>query len=188
MTTQFNVVMIGESGVGKTQFIRYHTGEDFEFTYKPTQDVTIHHTMFPTNHGNYIVHLYDTPADLKITDGYEIQSHGSIHGVIALFDITSRLSFQNLPSRIQEIKKCEPDADVMVCGNKLDLGHYSRFKKIVNPMPFCPISVCHGKDCDEPVVRLIRKWTGYSDLKIDYASVIEDYYNNQDETLEYDYF
>ena len=109
--------MVGDSQVGKTSIRKRYMGEGFkgtytatlgaEFSVKSIRDTTI--TIFD---------LGGEPA----TKLFRMQYYPGAQGIIMVFDINNRESFENLPGWFQEFRSSiHPKLPVFVLGNKDDL-------------------------------------------------------------------
>ena len=106
------VLVVGDAGVGKTQFIRKKLGECFEPMYLPTLGGI---KEYRTDGVIY----YDYP-------GQEIYSRHSLRGavdqVIYLYDMTSRMSFKNIVQWRLLIGELYGKVDSVTIGTKSDLS------------------------------------------------------------------
>ena len=106
------ILVLGDAGVGKTQFIRKLLGRTFERRYIPTLCGI---TEYKTEDTIY----YDYP-------GQEVYSQHSISEpidqVVYLYDCTSRMSFKNLVKWEQLVSNNYGKVDSVTIGTKSDLS------------------------------------------------------------------
>lgn len=116
----YKIVLLGEGGVGKTTWVnRYYCG-DFTLKYTPTLGVNVTSLSFNTNRGKLNVNVWDTAGQKKyggMREGYWIGSDACI----VFFDVTNSLSYVNADKWIREFKKVNPNAPIVLVGNKVDL-------------------------------------------------------------------
>tara|TARA_Y100001980_G_C14556186_1_gene346803 strand:+ start:9595 stop:9972 length:378 start_codon:yes stop_codon:yes gene_type:complete len=108
------VLVLGDAGVGKTQFINKRIGKVFDQRYIPTLGQI---KEYKTNDTIY----YDYP-------GQEIYSEHTItepiDQVIYLYDMTSRMSFRNIVEWNKYVTKHYGEVDSVLIGTKNDLTQY----------------------------------------------------------------
>jgi len=121
-SVHYKVVVIGDSGVGKTQIINRFTQNEFHVESKVTIAVEFAHSEVCLDDGTRIkVQLWDTAGQERfkaIARGYY---RGAV-GALIVFDITKSETFKNVETWIGEMNKhSEPDVFIMLVGNKSDL-------------------------------------------------------------------
>ncbi|MHB1952676.1 MAG: GTP-binding protein [Sulfobacillus sp.] len=119
--TEFKVVLIGESGVGKTSFVHRFLSGDFLKAHVPTIGVKFNPVSFDTNHGKVTFNVWDCAgAEMYrgLRDGYYIGANAAI----VMFDITKRDSFARVSGHVREFLRMAPGAPIVVCGNKVDVS------------------------------------------------------------------
>ena len=90
---QFKLVLVGDSGTGKTTFMKCHLTGEFEKKYMATLGVKVHPIVFHTNRGPIKFSVWDTAGQEQfggLRDGYYIQAQCAI----VMFDVTSRVNLQ----------------------------------------------------------------------------------------------
>ena len=116
-------ILLGESGVGKTNLINASIGLDFDKCIGPTYYNSFAETMFKINNEKYMMHLWDTIGQEKfrpLTRIFYIDSKI----VILVYDKANKKSFEALNYWNDEVKKVLGDDDKYikaVVGNKEDL-------------------------------------------------------------------
>ena len=111
MSVPKNILVLGDAGVGKTQFIKKRTGQVFEQRYIPTLCGI---KQYKTSDCVY----YDYP-------GQEIYSEHTISEpidqIIYLYDMTNRMSFRNIVRWRQYVDQHYGEVDSVLFGTKNDL-------------------------------------------------------------------
>merc|ERR1712137_376132 len=116
----FKLILVGDGGTGKTTFVKRHLTGEFEKKYLPTVGVSVHPLDFHTNRGKLRFHCWDTAGQEKfggLRDGYYI--HGQC--AIIMFDVTSRLTYKNVPTWHRDLCRVCENIPIVLCGNKVDI-------------------------------------------------------------------
>lgn len=128
----YKIILIGNSGVGKTSLFRkLSTGEFNEKNIstigieKKSLEVDVNIGAGGSNKTKFSISLYDTAGQEKfraITRNYFKESEG----IFLLYDITNKISFDNVEQWIDSIRNSIGDTRdtkyaIVLMGNKLDL-------------------------------------------------------------------
>jgi len=116
----FKLVLIGDGGVGKTTFVKRHLSGEFEKKYVPTMGVEVHPITFFTTRGEIRFDVWDTAGQERfggLRDGYYIQAQAAI----MMFDLTSRITYKNVPNWHRDLVRVLDTVPVVLCGNKCDV-------------------------------------------------------------------
>jgi len=117
---RFKVVLVGDGGTGKTTFVKRHITGEFEKKYVATLGVEVHPLRFCTNHGELMFDVWDTAGQEKfggLRDGYYINGKCAI----IMFDVTSRVTYKNVPHWYRDLVRVCEDIPMVLCGNKVDM-------------------------------------------------------------------
>lgn len=153
-----NFLIVGDSGVGKTAFLkRMETGE-FVKKHVPTRDVTRTMLEFPTNYGNIQMNMWETP--------YFAEFGNTISGAIIMFDVTNKQSYASVPNLYEYCKTYT--SNIVLCGNKCDDQHRTVMAKNIlfhrkHGMKYCDISARSNYNFEKPYLVLLQNLYG-SDL------------------------
>ena len=85
-----------------------------------TLGVEVHPLVFYTNFGVIKFNVWDTAGQEKfggLRDGYYI---GANCGII-MFDVTSRVTYKNVPNWHRDLVRVCEDLPIVLCGNKVDM-------------------------------------------------------------------
>merc|ERR1711939_1020203 len=162
--SDFKLVLIGDGGTGKTTFVKRHLTGEFEKKYAPTAGVEVHPLDFTTNRGVIRFFCWDTAGQEKfggLRDGYYI--HGQC--AIIMFDVTSRLTYKNVPTWYRDLVRVCETIPIVLCGNKVDVKtrqikpRQVTFHRKKN-LQYHEISAKSNHNYEKPFLYLARKLTG----------------------------
>merc|ERR1712054_264296 len=166
--SDFKLVLIGDGGTGKTTFVKRHLTGEFEKKYDPTMGVDVHPLDFQTNLGMIRFYCWDTAGQEKfggLRDGYYI--HGQC--AIIMFDVTSRLTYKNVPTWYRDLVRVCEGVPVVLCGNKVDEKDRKVKPKQITfhrkkNLQYYDISAKTNYNYDKPFLYLARKVTNRNEL------------------------
>jgi len=117
----FKLVIIGESGVGKSCLLLRFADDNFTTTFVGTIGVDFKIKTMKLDGKVIKLQIWDTAGQEKfrtITSGY----YRGAHGIILVYDITDRNSFNNLRHWLQQVDlHAASNVTKMMIGNKVDL-------------------------------------------------------------------
>ena len=115
------LVMIGDSGVGKTNILSRYINNEFSSITKATVGVEFFSTIIKKNNKLIKLQIWDTAGQERyksITSAY----YKGAKGAFVVYDITKMKTFKNLDKWITELKaNGNEDIYIILIGNKLDL-------------------------------------------------------------------
>ena len=120
MASTFKLVLIGDGGVGKTSFVKRHLTGEFQTRYEPTMSVDVRKLDFNTSKGPIEFECWDTAGQESFGGMRDLYYAGADCAII-MFDVTSRLTYRNVPMWYRDLKRVCGDIPVMLCGNKVDI-------------------------------------------------------------------
>ncbi len=115
------IILIGDIGVGKTSLIKRFVKQEFSDEYLSTIGVRVDKKTIQLE--EEIVHLliWDLAGEIMQNKAYESYIKGAA-GIIGVFDITRPSSLKSVKAHMISIESKNPDIEVMLIGNKLDLA------------------------------------------------------------------
>eukprot|EP00479_Gromia_sphaerica_P010523 TRINITY_DN4867_c0_g1_i1.p1 TRINITY_DN4867_c0_g1~~TRINITY_DN4867_c0_g1_i1.p1 ORF type:complete len:210 (-),score=28.85 TRINITY_DN4867_c0_g1_i1:476-1105(-) len=115
------VVMIGDSGVGKSCLLKRFSSGEFEPGYISTIGVDFEIRTLTIEQKTVKLQIWDTAGQERfhnITTSY----YRGAHCIMLVYDVTSGQSFKNVPRWLNQIKQYgSKDVKVLLVGNKTDL-------------------------------------------------------------------
>ena len=119
----FKIVIIGDTGVGKSNLMSQFTKSEFTKDSKATIGVEFATKQIEHDHKTIEAQVWDTAGQERykaITSAYY---RGAI-GALLVYDVTNRASFQNCERWLRELRShTDPSMVAMLVGNKCDLRH-----------------------------------------------------------------
>ena len=118
---RLKAILIGDSGVGKTNLINISAGKEFDINEKVSVNASFFRKQFDIDGKTYNIYLWDTIGQEKLRSLTKLFFKNS-KIVVLVFDITNKQSFLNLELWLKDVKEALGDDFVIgVCGNKTDL-------------------------------------------------------------------
>lgn len=119
----FKMVLIGDSGVGKTNLASRFAHNEFHGDSKATIGVEFRSKTMEIEGKEIKAQIWDTSGQERYRAVTSVYYRGAL-GALLVYDITRRPSFENVQQWLREIR-CQGDNNlvVMLVGNKTDLAH-----------------------------------------------------------------
>ena len=116
-----NLITLGESSVGKSSIINRYTENVFNFSFVSTIGIEFRNKTIKINNNEVNVKIWDT-AGQELYRSIQKQYYKNNDGILLIFDVTNRQSFNLLENWINDIKnQSSNDVVVIIVGNKIDL-------------------------------------------------------------------
>jgi len=164
----FKLILVGDGGTGKTTFVKRHLTGEFEKKYVATLGVEVHPLVFHTNRGPIRFNCWDTAGQEKfggLRDGYYIQGQAAI----IMFDVTSRMTYKNVPNWHRDLVRVCENIPIVLCGNKVDIKDRKVKPKQITfhrkkNLQYYDISAKSNYNFEKPFLWLARKLVGDANL------------------------
>ncbi len=169
-TQELKLILVGDGGVGKTTFVKRHLTGEFEKKYIATQGVEVHPMEFNTSKGRIKFNVWDTAGQEKLSglrDGYYIDAHCAI----IMFDVTSRITYKNVPKWYKDITRICENIPIVLVGNKVDEKNRKvKAKQILfarkHGLQYFDISAKSNYQFEKPFLWILKKLTGDTTLSL----------------------
>lgn len=150
----YKIVLVGNSGSGKTALInRLLTGK-FSKEYTPTTRTTITSLTFKTTCSEITFDVYDFSG---AKEGFNCNQYLNAHGCISMFDVSK--DEIEMSSQIKEVLEITGEIPVIICANKVELNSQHTHASDYD------ISVLSNSNCITPFLTLARILTECSKLE-----------------------
>jgi len=115
------LLVLGESGVGKSNLVLRYTDDSFSDLYISTIGVDFKFKQIRLDGKNVKLQIWDTAGQERfrtITQSY----YRRAHGVVVVYDVTDAKTFQHVQDWLEDIKKYAPEhIPILLVGNKVDM-------------------------------------------------------------------
>lgn len=121
---EYNIrlTLTGNSSVGKTQLLRRYSKQEYGDKPIPTIGIDFYNEFREVNGENLKIQIIDTAGQEKFRSISKMYYQTS-HGIVLVFDLTNRKSFDDLNFWFGEVKQfAKVDAKILLIGNKSDLA------------------------------------------------------------------
>ena len=166
------IVLLGDSGVGKTNLISRFTKNMFSPNSKATIGVEFFIKTYKVNNKILKIEIWDTAGQERYKSITSVYYKGA-KGAFIVYDITSRKSFDDVDKWIEEIKeKTSKDIKLIIIGNKIDLKDerdittneaLNKFKGM--DIPFMETSALDDTNVSEVFLDLIKIYLNFYNYK-----------------------
>ncbi|CAD8109980.1 unnamed protein product [Paramecium primaurelia] len=170
VAAEFKLVVVGDGAVGKTTFVKRHLTGEFEKKYLATQGVEVSQVVFYTTHGPIRLVIWDTAGQEKLgglREGYYIGAHCAI----IMFDVTSRISYKNVPKWHKDLTRICENIPIVLVGNKVDSkdrkvkARQITFHRKVN-IQYYDVSAKSNYQYEKPFLYLLRRLANDANLSL----------------------
>ena len=162
----FKIVLIGDSGVGKTNILSRFINNEFSLTTQATVGVEFGSKIIKKGEKLIKLQIWDTAGQERyksITSAYYKGSKGAF----VVYDISHKSTFDNVDKWIDELKNHgSEDVFIMLVGNKSDLKDKREIseedvqkKAQLYNVAFCETSALEGKNIEYAFESLINEIT-----------------------------
>lgn len=119
----WKVVLVGDSGVGKTNLLSRFTRNEFNMESKSTIGVEFATRNIQIKGRTVRTQIWDTAGQERYRAITSVYYRGAV-GALVVFDISKMSSFENLDKWLGELNEhADPRCCIMIVGNKVDLKH-----------------------------------------------------------------
>ncbi|KAI9245122.1 rab11 protein [Phascolomyces articulosus] len=118
----FKLVVVGASGVGKTNLLGRFVHDTFELASKSTIGLDLNIKTMTINNKRVRVQIWDTAGQERYRSITKRYYRGAV-GALLVYDITRHDTFEDIPRWLGELRlnDAHPESKVILIGNKSDL-------------------------------------------------------------------
>jgi len=176
IVAEYKLLLVGDSGVGKTTFVKKHLTGEFKDRHIPTQGVEVSSIIFSTNYGLIKFNIWDI-AGLETLRGLKEGYYIGADCAIIMLDVTSGRSAKSVPRWYKDVRRMCDRIPVIVVGNKVEernrkfkARHVTYMRK--NGLQYYDYSNKTGYQFEKPFCFLMRRLV--NDAKLDYVPIERD--------------
>ena len=128
---KIQIIMIGESGVGKTSLIRRYTNNIFNSNHLETIGIEFYSREERINNKVIQIKFWDT-AGQEIFHSLTKNFYRKADGIIIVYDITNKESFERVQDWIKSVydnTETYKEIQMIIVGNKIDLEEKREVRK-----------------------------------------------------------
>ena len=161
----YKVLLLGDSTVGKTCFLKKYTDKTFQDVHMSTIGLDYRVKTMTLKSGKVVkLQIWDTAGQDRfraITKNY----YKGANGIILIYDVTSIQTYENVKNWITQIREeASPNVIIYIAGNKIDLEEERKIKteegqKLAEELglPFFETSAKTGVNINESFEDLVEK-------------------------------
>ena len=160
----FKLILIGDTGVGKSNILSRYINNEFSLATQPTVGVEFGSKIIKKDDKSIKLQIWDTAGQERyksITSAYYKGSRGAF----VVYDITRKTTYDNIDKWIGELKtNGSEDVLIMLVGNKSDLEEKREViteevekKAQEQKLAFCETSALNGKNVEYAFENLINE-------------------------------
>ena len=171
----FKIVLLGESGVGKTSIISQFIDQTFQEDIQISTGGTFSSKTFSYDHGKLLkFEIWDTAGQERYRSLTKM-FYKDANAAVLVYDITHKISFEELQSYwFEQIKESAPSNIILsVVANKSDLikeeeVDEEKAREYANEIGafFCTTSAKNSSGINDLFLQIAKKHTGFDDIKI----------------------
>eukprot|EP01065_Artemidia_motanka_P024278 TRINITY_DN2891_c3_g1_i1.p1 TRINITY_DN2891_c3_g1~~TRINITY_DN2891_c3_g1_i1.p1 ORF type:complete len:215 (+),score=27.31 TRINITY_DN2891_c3_g1_i1:96-740(+) len=158
----YKLVLLGDSGVGKSNLLKRFTQDEFEVHSKSTVGVEFAYRSVAVSGVQVRAQVWDTAGQERFRAVAPMYYRGA-KGVVLVYDVTKRESFARIERWMDEVKMhAESDIRLLLVGNKCDLVFIRSVSTeegaqyaAENELAFIETSACDGTNVDAAFERIL---------------------------------
>ncbi len=117
----FKILLLGDSSVGKTCFLKRYTDNTFQDAYLSTIGFDFKYKFVTLEEGKTVkVQLWDTAGEERFRTIAKSYYKGA-HGIVLIYDVTNRKTYDNIRKWMNQIKDdSSSNISIILVANKID--------------------------------------------------------------------
>merc|ERR1712146_129827 len=160
----FKVVLIGDSGVGKSNLLSRFTRNEFNLESKSTIGVEFATRSIPVDSKTIKAQIWDTAGQERYRAITAAYYRGAV-GALLVYDIAKHLTYENVERWLKELRDhADSNIVIMLVGNKSDLKHLravptEEAQKFAeeNDLSFIETSALEAENVDDAFTTILTK-------------------------------
>ena len=116
----FKLLIVGESGVGKTCILLRFADNSFEENFLSTIGVDFKVKEINVDEKRIKLQIWDSAGQERFKN-ITMSYYRNCSGIIIVYDVTNHTSFEKVGDWIQEVRRYVPSVPLMIIGNKCDM-------------------------------------------------------------------
>ena len=179
--TRHKIIFVGDAGVGKTTIISRIMDNPFSESYEPSIGVDFMSKNIKYHGQNIKLQMWDTAGQEKYKG--LIPSYVRNSSIVFLvYDISSKMSFDNIPKWINFIKTIE-NTTLVLCGNKIDLSNREVTKEEGTNLAqkegitFFEVSAKTDENIKNMFYNVVADLPSFAEANVDKANLIKELLN-----------
>jgi small GTP-binding protein len=118
-------ILLGNSSVGKTSIMLSFTGKPVRVTHISTIGIDMDKRLFEYQGQEIEVTVWDTAGQEKYKNSLPRDLFNRLNGVLLVYDVTNRKSFNAVSSWVKIIEEKAPEGtSIVLVGNKIDKSNH----------------------------------------------------------------
>ena len=165
----FKILLIGESGVGKTAILERYCDNVFNDTLLSTVGVDFKSKTLQIENKQVKIQLWDTAGQEKfrnITSSY----YRGTHGCLIIYDVMEPMTFDKINYWLNELSSEKQIPEIIIVGNKIDMGE----KRVTDEM------VTNYLNENKQYIHCYCSAKTGENIEAIFATLIHNIYNNKD--------
>ena len=168
---EFNLILVGDGGVGKTSFVKAHMTGEFEKKYVATLGSEVYPLTFHTNKGAIKFNCWDTAGQERYGELRELENN-QWQCAIIIFDVRCRSTYNNATEDwYKELTRARKNIPIVLCGDNAE----SKDRKVKAEQitfhheenrQYYDISIKSNYNLEKPLIWLARKLMGDNTLQV----------------------
>jgi len=163
---KYNILVIGDRGVGKTSLLSKYFDDQFDDSYESTMSIDLKTQKIRMDDNRLCqLHIWDYSGALLEVRFKTVTIHyyRGAHGIIIVYDVNERNTFTNVERWMKDIKEFSKETvAIILVGNKIDLINrqvtFDEGKQLAlsHNIPFIEVSAKNRTNLDEPFLSIIK--------------------------------
>lgn len=164
--SDLKIILLGDSAVGKSKLIERYLMDNYEPRQLSTFALTVYRHSITIDEKTLEVDFWDTAGQERFNSMHPSYYYRA-HACILVFDVTRKISYQNLSAWFKELRMYRKEIPCIVVANKIDMSPevtkikfgFARKRKL----PFYFVSAADGTNVVQIFKEAVRLGNRYKD-------------------------